>query len=287
MNVGRCLSRWLGVLGWTAVLAGCGTAATVRPAGQATPWLPQQRSHPQTNHPQTTPAHRGPVAALHAAPPPPPANMTVVAGDTVYAIARRTGLSPADLITWNQLHNPGLLEPGQHLRLQPPEPLHVASVSHATGHPAAPSRHDGAESLPRAAAAVVASVQLNDGNAVQWQWPTQGKVRTRFVAGDVTRQGIEIAGKDNLPVYAAASGHVVYSGSGFVGYRELIIIKHTDHWLSAYAQNRQRLVQEGEHVAAGQRIALLGRQAELGAVLHFEIRFNGKPVDPLRYLPKP
>ena len=281
MNVGRCLLRWISVLGWGALLTGCGTAATVRPAGQATPWLTQQRSHTQAST-----AHRGTVAAHHLAPP--LTSLTVVAGDTVYAIARRTGLSTGDLITWNQLHNPGLLEPGQHLRLKPPEPRQVASASHPTGHHAAPSARDGDESLPRAAPSVIASVQPSDGKDVQWQWPTQGgKVLARFVAGDVTRQGIEIAAKDTLPVYAAASGQVVYSGVGFVGYRELIIIKHTDRWLSAYAQNRQRLVQEGEQVAAGQRIALLGRQAPLGAVLHFEIRCNGKPVDPLHYLPKP
>ena len=282
MNVGRCLSRWISVLGWAAVLTGCGTAATVRPAGQATPWLTQQQ---QRSHTQASTAHRGTVAAHHPAPP--LASLTVVAGDTVYAIARRTGLSPADLITWNQLHNPGLLEPGQYLRLRPPEPRQVASAPHATGHHAAPSARVGDASLPRAAAAVVASVQPSDGKDVQWRWPTQGKVLSRFVAGDVTRQGIEIAAKDTLAVYAAASGQVVYSGAGFVGYRELIIIKHTDRWLSAYAQNRQRLVQEGEQVAAGQRIALLGRQAAPGAVLHFEIRCNGKPVDPLHYLPKP
>ena len=107
-----------------------------------------------------------------------------------------------------------------------------------------------------------------------------------FSGGDPTRQGIDIAGKRGDPVRAAADGVVVYSGSGLVGYGELIIVKHDESWLSAYGHNRARLVAEGAKVRAGQQIAEMGRTGADRDMLHFEVRFDGKPVDPLRYLPK-
>ncbi len=106
------------------------------------------------------------------------------------------------------------------------------------------------------------------------------------MAGDPTQQGIDIGGQAGAPVRAAGDGVVVYSGSGLVGYGELIIIKHNDQWLSAYGHNRNRLVNEGTVVKAGQQIAELGRSGAPREMLHFEVRHNGKPVDPLRYLPR-
>lgn len=120
----------------------------------------------------------------------------------------------------------------------------------------------------------------------QWQWPTDGQVVSRFADGDKARQGIAIAGNAGQPVRAAAAGTVVYSGAGLVGYGELIIIKHSDEWLSAYGHNRRRLVAEGAAVSAGQQIAELGRTGTSRDMLHFEIRRNGKPVDPAPLLPK-
>jgi len=108
----------------------------------------------------------------------------------------------------------------------------------------------------------------------------------RFAAGEPTRQGIDIGGTAGAAVRAAADGVVVYSGSGLVGYGELIIIKHNEQWLSAYGHNRKRLVSEGQSVKAGQQIAEMGRTGTDRDKLHFEIRYNGKPVDPLLYLPK-
>jgi lipoprotein NlpD len=108
----------------------------------------------------------------------------------------------------------------------------------------------------------------------------------RFVAGEPTRQGIDIGGESGAPVKAAGDGVVVYSGSGLVGYGELIIIKHNDAWLSAYGHNRARMVNEGAIVKAGQQVAVMGRTGAARDMLHFEIRYNGKPVDPLQYLPK-
>ena len=101
-----------------------------------------------------------------------------------------------------------------------------------------------------------------------------------------TLQGVDIAGKSGQPVRAAADGVVVYSGSGLVGYGELVIIKHNDQWLSAYGHNRARLVNEGQAVKAGQQVAEMGRSGAARDMLHFEIRYNGKPVDPQQYLPR-
>lgn len=119
----------------------------------------------------------------------------------------------------------------------------------------------------------------------QWQWPTQGQVVSRYAEGDKARQGIAIAGTAGQPVRAAAAGTVVYSGAGLVGYGELIIIKHNDEWLSAYGHNRRRLVAEGANISAGQQIAELGRTGTSRDMLHFEIRRNGRPVDPTPLLP--
>ena len=121
--------------------------------------------------------------------------------------------------------------------------------------------------------------------AFAWRWPTQGQIIGRYVSGDQTQQGINIAGKSGQPVTAAADGVVVYSGAGLVGYGELIIIKHSNEWLSAYAHNRRRLVAEGTKVKAGDVIAEMGSTGAIRDMLHFEIRRNGKPVDPLSYLP--
>ena len=123
---------------------------------------------------------------------------------------------------------------------------------------------------------------LNSGG-VSWRWPATGKVVGTFVAGDQTRQGVDIAGSDGASVVAAADGSVVYSGNGLLGYGELIIVKHSTSFLSAYGHNRKRLVKEGDTVKAGQAIAEMGGSNR--QMLHFEIRRNGKPVNPLEYLP--
>jgi lipoprotein NlpD len=118
-----------------------------------------------------------------------------------------------------------------------------------------------------------------------WRWPSKGTMISGYVVGDQTRQGVDIAGKAGDPVTAAADGNVVYSGNGLVGYGELIIIKHNDTFLSAYGHNRKRLVEEGQRVTAGQQIAEMGSSSASRDMLHFEIRKNGKPINPLDYLP--
>jgi lipoprotein NlpD len=122
-------------------------------------------------------------------------------------------------------------------------------------------------------------------NGVAWRWPSSGKMLGGFVGGDQTKQGIDIGGNAGDAVNAAADGEVVYSGNGLIGYGELIIVKHSASFLSAYGHNRKRLVQEGEKVRAGQQIAEMGSSASSRDELHFEIRKNGKPVNPLEFLP--
>jgi len=118
-----------------------------------------------------------------------------------------------------------------------------------------------------------------------WEWPTSGRVIRGYVADDPARNGLDIAGKEGQEINASSGGQVVYSGNGLIGYGELIIIKHSENMLSAYAHNRVRLVKEGDQVWAGQKIAEMGRNSSDEQLLHFEIRVLGKPVNPVTYLP--
>jgi lipoprotein NlpD len=144
----------------------------------------------------------------------------------------------------------------------------------AVARPPAPVETPRAQDVP----------ELSSGG-VRWRWPSDGKVIAAYVSGDPTRQGIDIGGKAGDAVHAAAEGEVVYSGNGLIGYGELIIVKHNASFLSAYGHNRSRLVKEGDKVKAGQPIAEMGSSASARDELHFEIRKNGKPVNPLEYLP--
>lgn len=136
----------------------------------------------------------------------------------------------------------------------------------------------------------VSSAPLGSGAAPTatrggWSWPLSGRLVGTFVAGDVTRSGLDISGSEGQAIYAAADGEVVYSGTGILGYGELIVIQHPSGLLSAYGHNRKRLVTEGAKLKRGQQIAEMGRDPSGRQLLHFEIRKNGKPVDPLAYLP--
>jgi lipoprotein NlpD len=126
----------------------------------------------------------------------------------------------------------------------------------------------------------------NVSGDVAWRWPADGQVIGGFVSGDQTKQGIDIGGKAGDPVRAAADGTVVYSGNGLIGYGELIIVKHSPGFLSAYGHNRKRLVKEGDRVKSGQVIAEMGSSSASRDSLHFEIRKNGKPANPVDYLPR-
>jgi len=141
-------------------------------------------------------------------------------------------------------------------------------------------------SRPPAAASAVPDAAERSVAGVAWRWPTAGvRVVQGFSDGD-TRKGILIAGSAGEPVRAAADGEVVYSGNGLIGYGELIILKHSDRMLSAYGHNRERLVDEGDRVRAGQQIGRVGRDERDREVLHFEIRRDGKPENPINFLPR-
>ena len=159
-------------------------------------------------------------------------------------------------------------------RRTPPASGTAASV------PASP-----ATGTPSSRTSTPASSSPADVDPSQWLWPTNGRVVSNFKPNDPTRNGIEITGEEGQPIVATAAGEVVYSGNGLIGYGELIIIKHSDRMLSAYAHNRQRLVSEGDRVSAGRKIAEMGRDERNKPLLHFEIRINGSPGNPMNYLP--
>ncbi|HEY0335333.1 MAG TPA: peptidoglycan DD-metalloendopeptidase family protein [Stenotrophomonas sp.] len=251
-------ARTASLLVATLVLAACGTATVVKKSGSA-----------------ASPVPRTSVAR-------PGQTTTVRQGDTLYAIARRTNVSPLDLASWNGIASPSTIYPGQVLRLYPSSgaaPTRPVAGSAGTGAGSAAARP-----AARPPAAATTAAPVNSGFA--WRWPTDGVVVGNYVAGETTKQGMDIAGTNGQAVRAAADGVVVYSGAGLVGYGELIIIKHNEQWLSAYGHNRKRLVNEGQSVKASQQIAEMGRSGATRDMVHFEIRYNGKPVDPALYLPK-
>lgn len=203
-------------------------------------------------------------------------------GDTLYGLAFRNGIDFRDLAAWNGIGSPYTIYPGQSLRLYPSSGSRPpASTGTVASGPAPRPTTPPATSAPKPPPPQAAPV--NSG--FNWRWPADGHVIGRFVAGDATKQGIDIAGSGGQAVRAAADGVVVYSGAGLVGYGELIIVKHSEAWLSAYGHNRKRLVNEGQNVKAGQQIAEMGSSGASREMLHFEIRYNGKPVDPQQYLP--
>lgn len=214
------------------------------------------------------------------------ASTVVQRGDTIYRIATSNGISPLDLAMWNGISAPYTIYPGQRLNLYPKSGSMGSrqAARPVAGKTRAPQRG----SAPGSAAptAIPAPAPAALASNVAWRWPADGALINRFKAGEPTRQGIDIAGTAGSAVSAAGDGIVVYSGSGLVGYGELIIIKHDEQWLSAYGHNRKRLVNEGQMVKAGQQIAELGRTGASRDMLHFEVRHNGKPVDPLQYLPR-
>lgn len=195
-----------------------------------------------------------------------PDSVTVKKGDTLSGIAREYDVSASKLASINGLKSPYLIKPGQTLKLQAPESGNTRARTSSRKKTAAAS-------------------QPVDNRAVTWQWPVQGELITTFKSNKSGRKGIDIAGREGKDIRAAAPGKVVYSGNGLISYGNLVIIKHNRTYLSAYAHNRKLLVKEGDSIKAGQVIAELGQTGTDSPRLHFEIRKNGKPVNPLNYLP--
>ncbi len=188
-------------------------------------------------------------------------------GDTLYSIARRSGHRYRDLARWNHIRPPYVIRVGQLLRLKPHPRMKSTAKARAGKVPSRRPKKNGKKNLK-----------------IFFRWPLRGVIVRNFT--QTGRKGIDIAAAPGTPVRAAASGKVVYSGNGLVGYGNLVIIKHGETYLSAYGNNRRLRVREGQQVKSGQTIAEVGRGSDGRAVLHFEIRRNGDPVDPLRYLPK-
>jgi len=215
----------------------------------------------------------------------PPQSYVVKQGDTLYSISWRNRLDWRDVARWNGLSNGGLIYPGQTLRLSPPPNSSSSGASSASRTSA--SRP--ATSTPTTSSRTSTQSRPSSPPATPvagWRWPASGPVVAGFGDKNSMGQGVDIGGRLGDPVRAAANGKVVYAGSGLIGYGKLIIIKHNDTFLSAYGHNRTMAVKEGDPVKAGQKIAEIGEGPGNKPLLHFEIRVNGKPVNPVRYLPK-
>lgn len=206
-------------------------------------------------------------------------------GETLYRIAWRYGRDYRELGRANGLSPPWTIKPGQVIRLDRrgsvPTQTRTASRSQSSD-----SVSRSRSTQPSRARSSSRSSQGSQTVAnVNWHWPHGGTVIAGYSTSGKVNKGIDIAGSPGDAVKAAADGSVVYAGNGLLGYGNLIIVNHNEHYLSAYAHNRKILVQEGEDVKAGQVIAELGSTGTDRPVLHFEIRKNGNPVDPSRYLP--
>ena len=260
---------------------------------------------------RSAPPPQAPAPVAPAARQAPDGVYIVQRGDTLYSIALAFQQDFRDVARWNNLDDPTRLQVGQSLRVAPPQaeaagggvavaapvlgtrgpearPLDGTAIASAPPT-SAPSAARPAETAPPPAAGAAAPTLVPPdvtpaSSPFGWAWPAGGAVIESFDAN--RSKGIGITGKEGDPVNAAADGTVVYSGATLRGYGNLIIVKHDDEFISAYAHNRQILVKQGQAVKRGQRIAELGKTDSDKPKLHFEIRRGGKPVDPQLYLPR-
>ena len=280
MIVSRGLAVWGSVALASLVLVGCGTRLNKAPV--------ENRG---TSASQTV--QSGVVTGVDAKLLPgaenagKPGYYTVKPGDTLIRIGLESGQSWKDVARWNNLENANLIEVGQVLRVVPP----VASVAVSdsggivvrpvvAGGPVAPGLPAASTTPTPKPATPAASAGEDD---VAFIWPSSGTLLAGF--DEARNKGYDISGKAGDPVVAAADGRVVYAGAGLRGYGNLIILKHNNTFLTAYAHNQALLVKEDQAVRKGQKIAEMGSTDADRVKLHFEIRRQGKPVDPVRYLP--
>ncbi len=297
---------------WSAKACGCGALAPFAMAlllvGCASPRVPapvEDRNVVNRSAPPAPAAATLPTAAAPEAARPPssenagkPGFYTVKPGDTMIRIGLETGQNWKDLVKWNNLDNPNVIEAGQVLRVVPP-----GADAGVSTRPIAPpkietrpldsrSAASGASAPAPAAPVAVASAASNPiatpttrdaDDDISWQWPAFGTLLTSFEEGKA--KGLTIGGKVGDPVLAAAEGRVVYAGSGLRGYGNLVILKHNNTYLTAYAHNQVLTVKEDQNVRRGQKIAEMGSSDADRVQLHFEIRRQGKPIDPAKLLP--
>ncbi|MBP3364923.1 MAG: peptidoglycan DD-metalloendopeptidase family protein [Pseudomonas sp.] len=209
-------------------------------------------------------------------------------GDTLFSIAFRYGWDWKALAARNNIAAPFTIVPGQVIRFdgrsgsQPAGGTTTTVVSSSSGSKTTVIKRSAATATAPAAVTPLPAGPAPKG----WGWPSNGILIGKFSSNGSLNKGIDIAGDLGQPVLAASDGSVVYAGSGLRGYGELIIIKHSDTYVSAYGHNRRLLVREGQQVKVGQTIAEMGSTGTDRVKLHFEIRRQGKPVDPLQFLPR-
>ncbi|MFJ2981315.1 MULTISPECIES: peptidoglycan DD-metalloendopeptidase family protein [unclassified Pseudomonas] len=221
-------------------------------------------------------------------------------GDTLFSIAFRYGWDYKELAARNGIPAPYTIRPGQAIRFSsgstgsttvvsnPSSSSKTTVIRRPVGTAITPPASGGktTPTSPTTPAPVVTTVPAAERAVGGWTWPANGVLIGKFASNGSLNKGIDIAGDLGQPVFAASDGAVVYAGSGLRGYGELIIIKHSDTYVSAYGHNRRLLVREGQQVKAGQSIAEMGSTGTDRVKLHFEIRRQGKPVDPLQFLPR-
>lgn len=280
------LNRWLGL---------CVVVSVLTLAGCSSKSLNRAPVEDRTNTNNNVPVDAGITAAPvkqpqgfeHAGKP---GYYTVKPGDTLTRIALEQGQSPRDIARWSQVEDLNRIEVGQVLRIVPPvetgvvvRPVTRSAVIEASSAPAAASAPVASAPPAVASAPVVAVKPAAVEGEINWIWPANGAVLAGF--DEVKNKGLDIGGTAGEPVLAAADGRVVYVGAGLRGYGNLIILKHDNVFLTAYAHNRTLLVKEDQSVSKGQKIAEMGSSDSDHVKLHFEVRRQGKPVDPAKYLP--
>ena len=286
---GRWTTRSLGLFAAAAVLllAGCASPRNQAPV-EVRPTAPtavgKAASAPEAAKPASAPAS-APADTRSA-------TYTVKPGDTLMRIALESGQAWRDIARWNGMDNPNVIEVGQVLRVMPPAAETAVSTKPVTPPKIETKPLDGSAKPPAPAASGTAPAASGVGPAVpsrdndddvQWAWPAAGPVATPF--DESRNKGLAITGKAGDPVFAAADGRVVYAGSGLRGYGNLVIVKHNATYLTAYAHNQTLLVKEDQVVRKGQKIAEMGSSDAERVQLHFEVRRQGKPIDPSKLLP--
>ncbi len=274
----RRLVLLLGACCVVLILAACSSRSINR--------APVEERVTRVGEPATAPAAapKQPQGFEHAGKP---GYYTVKPGDTLTRIALENGQSPRDIAAWSQVENPNRIEVGQVLRVAPPsgQDVQVQPVARATvsaGSLGQPSTAASSTAAPVARASDTRVAPSTD-KEINWLWPSNGSVLAGF--DEVKNKGLDIGGAPGDPVLAAADGRVVYVGAGLRGYGNLIILKHNNVYLTAYAHNQTLLVKEDQAVTRGQKIAEMGSSDADRVKLHFEVRRQGKPVDPAKYLP--
>jgi lipoprotein NlpD len=219
---------------------------------------------------------------------------TVAQGETLFSIAWRYGLDYKKMAEFNGIKSPYIIYPSQKIRvdlraLKPNTTVNSDSDISKNNNTSNSKKSVLANNKSSEKRPKNSSIFTDDDNfqsPPKWQWPTSGNLIASFQGDSELNKGIDLGGKLGEPVLAAASGRVVYAGSGLSGYGKLLIIKHSEVFLSAYAHNSELLVKEGDFIKGGQRIADMGSSGTDRVKLHFEIRSEGSPVNPLNYLPK-